>query len=162
MMKLVLVESRKSVSEVVVTTLLIFLAIVAVSLIWYYTRDIIKGAPFENSCIDASNSFSLKKACYLNQDEIKITIERGFDNFEVSNLILYFSNSVWEIKNKRCTDIRLDFKNYNSLCIVSETGSLSSYILNFSGLEKENSVGLSVKIKDIECSINRINVEEEC
>ena len=127
-------------------------------------KELILKAPIEASCLEFSRSFSIEKACYLNDDEIELNVKREFDNVEVKSLLISFeqSESLWEISGKKCSDIRLKGKNYGNYCdIVDEGGSLS-YVFNVSEMEREEKVKLAVESASKLCVVEEASVRESC
>lgn len=156
-------ESRKGISEIVVAMLLILIAITASLTIYSFTRNIIQSAPLEKTiCFDADRSFSLEQACYLNENEIKIVISRSLDNLAVDKLMISFSpnRAVWEIKEKKCADIRLESQSYGEYCKVIEPGIRFSYVFNMAGVEKEATAGVIAVASGVECELGRIEITD--
>ena len=131
------VKSNKAVSNIVVAVILIVIAILAVSILWIPTRNLIKKSPPELDCFNLLNSISIKKTCYLNENEIQVEINRGFDKENIKNLKIYFEGeeiNIWEITGKKCSDVRLKNKEYGGYCNILMEGETYSYIFNVLGI----------------------------
>ena len=131
----------------------------AVFTLWSVVNKVVLLSPEEN-CFDYIG-FSLENACYLTENEIKVTLKRSFDESDVRKLGFLFSpsNSFWEITGEKCLDVRLSKNdNYGGYCDILTEGELLSYIFNFeSGQDK---VGLSVG--ETNCFIGETEIESEC
>jgi len=98
---------KKGAANILVVILLILIAMSGVFILWSVVNKVILLSPEEN-CFDYIG-FSLEGACYLSENEIKVTLKRGFDDEEIRKLSFMFfpSNSFWEITGKKCLDVRL-------------------------------------------------------
>ena len=155
------VRNRKAISDVVTTVMIIMISIVAIVIFWSFTSPLIKKSPVENSiCLE--HGVVLEKACYLNENEIKVIISRGFDQQNIQGLIVSFSPSPvkFKIQDKKCADVRTENGGYGSYCSVLGTGSTRSYVFNMQGVSKESSVGLIVDVNGIECVIGKVAISE--
>lgn len=159
-----IVGSNKGISNILVVVLLILIAIAAIGILWQYTREVIKKSPLEKTICLETGSFSLERACYLNNEEIRVIIARDLDNLVVDKLDVSFSpnQAEWEIKKKKCSDMRLETGVYGEYCKVLDSGVRMGYVFNVSGIEKESSVGVLASIGEVDCELGRINVEASC
>jgi flagellin-like protein len=159
-------ESNKALSNVVASIILIVITILAVIIVWFFTKNIISKSPPELGCFDLSSGMGIEKACYLNNEEIKVDVKRGFDGIQIENLRFSFlgaslNSSVWEITGKKCLDIRLG-ERYGNYCYIVPEGAVYSYVFNVIGVENENSVKLGAGIEDGFCNLGERFVAVSC
>jgi hypothetical protein len=117
-------------------------------------------------CFDLSTGMGIEKACYLNNEEIKIDVKRGFDGIQIESLRFSFlgaslNSSVWEITGKKCLDIRLG-ERYGNYCRIVPEGAVYSYVFNVTSLENENSVRLGAGIKESFCNLGEMPIAVSC
>jgi len=159
-------NTKKAVSNIIVAVLLIVLVITLIAIFWASVIKIIRMSPLETEYIDLTNQISIEKACYLNENEIKIDIKRSFGEVDIEKLRVYFlgdSENIFEISGKKCSDIKINEK-YGGYCEVLRAGESLSYIFNMTGLTKKQKVELEVFIKGEKegRSVNKINIDEIC
>ena len=157
--------SNKAISSIIVSLFLIIIAIMAILIVWAVTRNLVSKSP-EFGCIDISNQLSIGKACYLNNEEVKVIITRGFDEMQIEKLRLSFlssdsNNSIWEITGKKCLDIRVGGR-YGGYCNIVSEGNTYSYVFNMSGLQNYEKVRLAAGIKDNLCFIEDKEIQGNC
>ena len=156
--------NKKGITEIITIILLVILSIAGVLIIWSVTREIVLKSPSQlTSCIDFF-SFSIDKACYLNKDEIKITIKRKFKNINVNKIKFEFypSNALWEISGEKCLDVRLENKKYGEYCDIVDNLESISYIFKVSDLEIQEKVFVAVEGNEIICEIGEKEIKEVC
>lgn len=151
---------NKGISNVIVTVIMIAIAITAVVIFWTATKKIIMTSP-EFSCIDLISSFGIEDACYLSGYEIKVSIKRGFDNLNIGRMRFAFSDNIWEITGKKCSDVRSEDGNYGGYCELLRQGESKSYVFNISDLGKKEEVVVGVGSKEL-CDIGEMKIRQNC
>ena len=155
-------KSKKAVSNVIVVIFLIVISVTAILVFWYSVREIIKKSP-DTSCIDLISSFSIKKACYLNNEELLVQLNRGFDNSIISKMRFSFTgeeSSLFEIIGEKCSDVKT-LENYGSYTEVLNPGETRDYVFNISSLDKKIQVRLAVGNNEL-CSVYEGKIEDRC
>lgn len=181
-------KSKKGLSNVVVSALLVSIAIAAAATIGVFIFSIQQEIIFspEVSCSEFNSNPSLKidKACYINSSEKKevmVRVSRSVDNFNFNALRFnFYSNSsgedfIYEITGKKCSDVKTlnnQEGKYGEYCDILKRGHKKSYVFNFSDIDSSlilERVFLGVylsssnsKNKDNVCSVESLDVEEEC
>jgi hypothetical protein len=146
-------KPKKAISNILVIS--IFLAMILTILLatWVLTKNIILKAPAELSCISYMNPLKIEKACYLDSNEVKLIIKRNLEDFELKKIKVLFSpyGAIWEISGKKCSDIKLNDKEYGNYCEIVQPGNTISYIFNMAHLDKQNKVSLYLNIGNSVC-----------
>jgi len=153
--------NKKAQVQIFVVIFLIVISLVAVILIFNLSYKIIKKSP-QDFCPSFLNSVSIKKACYLNNEEVKIILKRNF-NYDFKKIRVLFnpSNSIWEISGKKCKDVRLEEKNYGNFCSVILEGEEKSYVINTTDLGKQEKIVLFVGDEKF-CFVEEKIIEDRC
>ena len=157
--------NKKGISEIIIFIFLIILIITPILVLWAITKGIILKSPSPYyDCITDFSSFSIEKACYLNKDEIKITIKRGQDNVKVNKIKFEFSpsNALWEISGEKCLDVRLEDKKYGGYCNIVDNLRSISYIFKIDNLEIQEKVLVVVEGNEIVCKIEEKKIKGVC
>lgn len=154
---------KKALSNTVVNVLLIVAAMLAIMLVWYSVRQLTKN-PGETPCFYFVNALKIEKACYLNENEVQIVLNRNFENLAIEKMEFSFSpgNALWEIKNEKCSDARTSNNNYGGYCKILAPGATSSYIFNTSGLEKQQIIEFAILNSGNLCSIGNKIITSSC
>jgi len=141
-MKQLLVKYNKIKAQagLIVVIMLILVAIAGVVIVSNLTLSIVKSPP-TISCIYYAGS-SIDKACYLNKEEIKIIVNKdpNPDPIEKIGFIFTPSNAKWELTGKRCTDAKIEGRDYNNYCRILLAGERMPYIFNTSDIETQEKV----------------------
>jgi len=154
-------ESNKGLSSVVTAVLLILVVLAIVSIIYTSASRFIRTSP--EMCKDYVDAFKLENACYLNSGEVKVAITREYfsPDIKMIKLSLFPSNAVWEITGKKCTDVRLEGKEYEGYCDIVGKGYTSYYILDMKNLDSEEQITLSVEDREL-CVIGEKSIKSSC
>ena len=158
-------KNKKGISNIIVTVLLITILMLGILIFWTAIRRIVSKSPEELNCIDLISSLSLQDACYLNENEIKVTVKRGFDEENIERLRFVFGNfddSIWEITGKKCSDVRVNERRYGGYCDILKSGQGISYIFNMAGIDKKERVRLGAGSVDNLCEISEVEIEKSC
>jgi len=93
---------KKGVSNILVSTFLILIVISAIFILWSITNNVLNKGSLEETCVDFIG-ISIEEACYLNNNEIKIRLEKGTSKVNIKKIGFSFlpSNSLWEISGKK-------------------------------------------------------------
>jgi len=137
------------------------ISILILSLIFFDSFEVIISEI--KGCSDIRDSFSVKSACNLNENEVKVNIIRGADNINIVRMKFEFqpSDSLWKVDGTKCLDVRLDRNKYGDYCELIDEERENSYVLNLSlGLQK--SVKVWIKDKGRICRLGKVEVGEKC
>ena len=100
------------------------------------------------SCSDFEfkNSLKINRACYLNENEIIISLERKLDSEQIDSLEFDFGDFGFLLKDKSfgCSDIREFDSEYGRACEVIQQGLKKDYVF-FVG-DEENSKNIFVGV----------------
>lgn len=155
------VDSKKALSSVVTLSFLILISILAVIALWFALKPVIQKSPLEQTiCLDVSRTLSIEKACYLNDGELEVVINRALDSPAIDSLVLSFSpyEARWMIRDKKCSDVRVLTGRYGEYCKVLSAGMKMSYVFNMTGIVSEYSVALIANSKGVECAVGSIDI----
>lgn len=164
--------NKKAMSTIIVVLIFIVLALAAFAIISYSVKKI-AGEEFGDkvSCFDSfaiSQSFFIKQACYLNDNEIAINVERRNDELNVSALKFAFQGeetTKWMIQEKKCLDVRTINTSYGGYCSVLSPNMERTYVFNVSDLDTKNEVKLVIRQegdKTLSCLVDSRKIEDRC
>ena len=166
-------KSKKGLSTIIVVLLFIALSLAAIVIINTSLKKLTQEDFGDKvSCFDSlaiSQSFFIKDACYLSDNEIKIDIERRTDTLNVNALKFAFigeSTTKWLIQDKKCLDVRTLNSSYGGYCSVLVQNMERVYVFNVSDLEVKNSVKLVIQKdeggKELSCLVDSRAIAERC
>ncbi len=155
-------NKTKSQASLIAVVILIVIVIAGVGVLSTIVIKVSKSPP-TNSCIYYMGS-SIEKACYLNEEEIKIIVNNDVKSKPMEKIGFAFtpSNSKWELTGKKCTDTRIEGNDYNNYCRILSPGEKIPYILNTSGIEKQESVTVYFSANNTLCEIGTKKIEINC
>jgi hypothetical protein len=138
--------NKKGMNVIIAVMLIVVLSMAGVYLLYSNLTKLTKEDFGEEvSCFDVlavSQSFFIKESCYINSDEILIDIERKSDVIDLTALRigLYEGDNVtkWEIKKKKCLDIRFTSKEYGGYCDIPKQDEEIKYVFNVSEYSKKS------------------------
>lgn len=154
-------ESNKGMSEVVTAVILITISLVAVILVFNYTKKYLSFSPEESfTCIDYENSIELKNVCNRN-NETFITISRNIDSLKINSLIfsLQPSGAKWILSGEKCLDSRISTKSYGNYCTIISPGMQLTYVLNTSDIINKKYLSFSISGSKL-CEISKKEITE--
>ncbi len=167
-------ENKKGLSAII-TIMLIVVLTFAAAFILYTTIKRLASEDFarEVSCFDVlavSPSFFISDSCYLNEDEILVGVERKSDALDVSSIKFAFHSDEeitrWQIKGKKCSDIREYNTEYGGYCEVPEQDTETRYVFNVSDLDSKDKVSLVINYQEQgdsrSCIIDTKDVNSVC
>jgi glyoxylate utilization-related uncharacterized protein len=157
-------ESSKTKSQASIITVLILIIIVIAGVGVLSTMVIkVSKSPPTSSCVNYLSS-SIEKACYLNEGEIKVIINKDTNSPSINLIGFSFipSGSKWELTGKKCTDARIEGNDYNQYCKVLSAGEKLSYILNASEIEKQEEVIVYFSADNLKCQIGKRKIDVSC
>jgi len=138
-------------SNLVAIVTLIFLAIVSIGIFWTFVSNEINLSP-KISCSDfeLSNNIKILNACYLNENEILVSVERGLEGYEISSLQFNFDGFKFLLKDKSfgCSDVRELNSDYGRACEVISAGMKKDYVFNVAGEDISKNIFVGVYLKD--------------
>lgn len=157
---------KTGLSEVVSVVLIVGLSLIAIGVVFAVVKNQITNfSPDEDCSSIGVNHIFLRSACYLNDSEILVRVERDLTQMNFDSLDFVFSNpSQMEfiLKGGNCLDIREFSSEYGRECKLIGAGQKKEYVF-FVGDEKADRVSLGIISGNSEpCMINQINVKEEC
>ena len=158
--------NRKGISSVLTTILMVLMVVLAVTIFWTATKRIVQESPNEKiDCVTLYNEIKINKACYLNDNEIKVIVKRNFDNSNFEKMRFAFSgddSAIWEITGKKCSDVRVGVVGrYGGYCDIVEIGNTITYVFNVVGIGKIDNVKLGVGNGNL-CSVSENSVDDGC
>jgi len=160
------VESNKGISNLVTTLILVVIALGLVSVLWYTTKKIISTSPLETDFFCLVSDILIKRACYLNDDEIQVDVKRGVDELKIKKLEMRFfslnETFIWVVSGEKCLDIRLKEKEYGSYCDILPQVSSFSYVFNFTDLPKQERVKLVLGTENDFCIAGEKEIKNFC
>ena len=153
---------KKAQSEIIGTAIILILVIAGIVVLWSVFQSVISTSP-EESCTHVFD-FSLEDACYNSNDEIMVTVKRKGDSVAIKNLQFNFapSDSLWSITGKKCTDVRLNNREYGGYCDLTQSGETLSYIFNVADLEKQEAVSVYAGSEKSMCEIGETVIRAGC
>ena len=156
--------NKRAVSNLIATIFLILIVITMIIIFWGFIKEVVQKSPAENiDCLSVINEIGIKKACYLNENEIEVRLKRGFDNYDIEKLKFSFSgedSAVWELTGKKCSDVRTGDK-YGDYCEILNPGEEISYVFYAVDTARLNKIRLAVGNGNL-CSVSEKTVENNC
>ena len=156
-----LIKNKKAQAGIIISILLVVLSLSSIILVWNFTKPILE-SPEEVNCIYLINGLSINNACYLNENEVAITINKK-TNEPTNKLRFTFTGldtAIWEITGEKCLDAHLLDETYGHYCKLPSTGETFTYVFNVSGLEKKEKIILQVG--NNLCFIADKEIKESC
>lgn len=168
-----MMKSKKSMSTIIVVLLLIVLSLSAIFMINYSVKKIAEDDFGDKvSCFDSfaiTQSFFIEKACYLNDNEILVNVERRTDGLNVEALKFAFigeETTKWVIRQEKCTDARTLNSSYGGYCSVLVENMERGYVFKVSDLEVKNEVKLVIEKEEndkrLSCLVDSKDIEARC
>jgi len=160
-------SNKKADSNLIAGITFVLLSISAIALFWAFVSDKINLSP-EISCSDfeLKNNLKILNACYLNKNEVLISLERGLNSDEIVGLQFNFDGFGFLLKDKSfgCSDIRELNSEYGRPCEVLLSGMKKDYIFNISGeqLSKNIFVGVYLNNNDVLCKGSQKEISATC
>ena len=154
-------QNKVGMSNIVVNIMLIVIAIALVVVLWAGTQKIIQTSP-NIDCVFIKENIDIKESCY-NGDELKVKVVRDLEEFDLDKIRFYFSGedtSIWELTGKKCSDVRINDKEYGGYCELIEDAETKNYIFNLEGLEIKSEVRLEVDIQGQDCYIQTREIDQ--
>ncbi len=155
------VESNKGISNVFAIVILIGISLLSIGIFWVSVREIILKSPPQLDCFNLGNSINIEKACYKGDKEILVEVRRNFDKEIMNSLEFYFQGketNIWKISGKKCSDVKLQNKEYGGYCDILNAGNTFNYIFNMEDLGKKE----SIEIKSGNCYLGKKNIANSC
>ena len=154
-------------SQIVGMTLLIAITLVAISIVFVMVKDQINFSPdIQCSSLGIKSHIFLRSACYLNDGEISVSLERDLDSFEIQLMDFTFSEPFemeFVLTGGKCLDIRDSSSEYGRDCFLIEAGQKKNYVFNVSGEERIKKFSLGLGLDNFEnCAINQIEIKDNC
>ena len=168
-----ILKSSRSMSTIIVVLLFVILSISAIFIINYSVKKITTEEFGDKvSCFDSfaiAQSVFIKSACYLNDNEIAINVERRNDELNISALKFAFigdDTTKWMIQEKKCLDVRGINSSYGGYCSVVKPNLEKVYVFNVSDLETKKEVKLVIqKVEDdkvLSCLVDSRDISARC
>lgn len=157
----------KADSNLIAILIFVLLSISAIAIFWAVISNKINLSP-QISCSDFELKKSLKinKACYLNENEILISLERKLDSDTITSLEFDFDNFGFLLKDKSfgCSDIRELNSEYGRACEIVLQGMSKDYVFNVAeeGNSKNIFVGVYLGENNQICSGAQKEIEMNC
>lgn len=161
---------KKAIAGMIVTIILILLAISAVFVLWSTFNNVILQSPIDENCLDFVG-ISVEKACYLINEgenkEIKVVLKNGgFGDGIVREIDFLFlpSDSLWVLSGEKCSDARLENREYGGYCDILERGEEFSYVFNVNSpdLDVQDKVKVYVSGNRISCFAGEKEIKASC
>jgi hypothetical protein len=164
---------KRGLSNIIIMLLVIALSIAAIFIVYYSFGKIAKEKfGDEVSCFDVlaiSPTFFIKDACYLNQGEVAVSVERKTDALNLVNIkFAFYGDNItkWQIAREKCTDARTIDTGYGGYCEILQQDSGRVYVFNVSDLEIKNKVNLVLtqlrEGREISCFIDSRGIRSSC
>ncbi|MBU0906896.1 MAG: hypothetical protein KKE05_01930 [Nanoarchaeota archaeon] len=141
--------NKKAMSETVITSILIVLAIAAAGFTYYslnklFTTDLQASPAFNCLEADITSPISLKKVCLNTGGEIEALVQRSTDKFNIDELNFAIDDKTWHCSSKTCgTD-----------CEVLPPGTSRVYYIT----PDENPSGKSLQFYVGTCLISEVKI----
>ncbi len=157
--------SKRALSGVVATVILTALALTSISIIYIYIERTISLSNQEVFCNNQkiNENIRILRACYLSDNELLVIVKKTSQDTKLMRFI--FSNktneAIFEMKNKKCLDIREKNSEYGKECIINFNG-IKKYVFN---IEKGyTKVNLEEEFENNEkpCFMSSKNIEKTC
>ena len=139
--------NKRAMSEVIVIILVIALTLVSAGIAYTVIMKQVYLSPELINCnqLRIDSPIKITQACYLNNDEIKVQVERNFKEITFTKLLFSFSGTneaIFEVYEKKCSDVKNE-ENYGEKCKLIGSGESLSYTFNITN-ENFNQVSVGI------------------
>lgn len=160
--------NNRAVSNVVVSVALVALSLLAVSVMWVSTNRVIVSFSPDIDCtgFELGTNIKVDKVCYLNENEIFVSVKRGLESFEIDSLVFSFDSVSFKLENKNfgCTDIREEDFEYGRECEIVGIGQTKEYVFNLTGEKMFEGLDIGVYMSGAGniCKVGNKKISEKC
>jgi len=145
--KIIFLVNKKADSNLIATITFVLLGISVIAIFWAIVSNSLNLSP-QISCSDFEfkNSLKINRACYLNENEIIIFLERKLDSEQIDSLEFDFGDFGFLLKDKSfgCSDIREFDSEYGRSCEVIQQGLEKDYVFSVDGEEISKNIFIGV------------------
>ena len=138
-------KSKKAISQVIATVLMILLALIAVGTIWITTKNVVDKVQYspEIQCMEMTKNPTIRilKSCYNQETEdVEVTLKRAINDFEINKLNFVIDSQKFCCGKPDCTD-----------CEILNPTQTKKYLFDFSEQPIPKKISLSID----ECFISQ-------